>query len=48
MRLAPDGFHHVLGDIGCGKWRQAEPKHLCVNPRPEVIEQRSERFTVAL
>jgi hypothetical protein len=48
MGLAPDGFHHVLGYVGCGKWRQAEPKHLGVNPWPEMIEQHRESFAVAL
>lgn len=47
MRFAPDGFHHVLSDVGCGKWRQAKPDHLRVNPWPEMIEQRVESFTVA-
>jgi hypothetical protein len=48
MGFAPDGFHHVLGYVGCGKWRQAEPEQLGVNPRSEMIEQLREGFAVAL
>src|SRR5580698_736685 len=48
MRLAPDRFHHVLGDVGGGGWRQPKPEHLRVHPRPEMIEQRGKRLVVAM
>src|SRR5580700_2290604 len=48
MRLAPDRFHHVLGDVGGGERRQPETKHLGVHARPEMIEQHGERLVVAM
>ena len=48
MRLAPDRLHHVLGDVGCGKRRQAEPDHLRLHARHEVIEQNGESRAVAI
>ena len=48
MRLAPDRLHHVLGDVGGGKRRQAQPEHLGVHARPEMIEQRGKGLVVAI
>ena len=48
MRLAPDGFHHVLRDVGGSERSEPQPEHLGLHARSEMIEQGGKGLAVAV